>query len=252
MSTIAGPRFARVAAAIGDPTRALMLSRLLDGRYYTATDLAAHAGIAASTASQHLKLLVDERLARVRAQGRHRYFMLADANVAHALEALLRVADVRVADVRVADVRVADSSLPESTRWQAPAMRGLRHARSCYGHLAGQLGVGLCRSFIRRGWVSTTQQDGHDYPLTASGVAQLRQIGIAVDAGSDADGRRKPQLYGCVDWSERRDHFAGPVAVALLDTFIERGWVARCADSRELIVTAAGKTGAFASLVGDD
>lgn len=227
------PRFARVAAVIGDPTRALMLSRLLDGRYYTATDLAEHAGIAASTASQHLKLLVDERLARVRAQGRHRYFMLADANVAHALEALLRV---------------ADGALPETTRWQAPAMRGLRHARSCYGHLAGELGVGLCRAMLHRGWVCAAEGGGNDYPLTPFGIVALQQLGVPLK--DDANTPNKRLLYGCVDWSERRDHFAGPLAAAMLDTFIQKDWLRRCADSRALIVTSAGKTSLIAALIG--
>ena len=226
------PRFARVAAAIGDPTRALILSRLLDGRFHTAKELADHAGIAASTASQHLKLLVDERLARVRAQGRHRYFMLADGNVAHALEALLRV---------------ADGALPESTRWQAPAMRGLRHARSCYGHLAGELGVRLCQCFIQRGWVRTSEDDGHDYPLSPTGVAELKRLGIPLSTGAGLTGKR--MLYGCVDWSERRDHFAGPLAVTMLDAFIERGWLRRNADSRALIVTRIGKAGLVESLL---
>ena len=214
--TTAQPRFARIAAAIGDPTRALMLSRLLDGRFYTATELAQHAGVAAPTASQHLRLLVDEGLARVRAQGRHRYYMLADGNVAHALEALLRV---------------ADGALPESTRWKAPSMRGLRHARSCYGHLAGVLGVDLCKCFVHNGWVTG---DAHDYALTVNGAAQMRELGIVLQ-----DAPR--QLYGCVDWSERRDHFAGPLAVALLDNFIERGWLRRSDDSRALAVSASGE-----------
>ncbi|MYM90810.1 metalloregulator ArsR/SmtB family transcription factor [Rugamonas sp. FT82W] len=216
------PRFARVAAAIGDPTRALMLSRLLDGRFYTATDLAQHAGVSAPTASQHLKLLVDEGLARVRPQGRHRYYMLADGNVAHALEALLRV---------------ADGALPETTRWQAPAMRGLRHARSCYGHLAGVLGVDLCRCFVDNGWVKPGEGDGHEYPLTPAGEAQMRQLGVQLSEGAPA----QRQLYGCVDWSERRDHFAGPLAVALLDNFVERGWLRRRDDTRALEVLASGK-----------
>jgi len=214
--TLAQPRFARIAAAIGDPTRALMLSRLLDGRFYTATELAQHAGVAAPTASQHLRLLVDEGLARARAQGRHRYYMLADGNVAHALEALLRV---------------ADGALPESTRWKAPSMRGLRHARTCYGHLAGVLGVDLCQCFVHKGWVTG---DAHDYALTAEGAAQMRELGIVLQEAPR-------QLYGCVDWSERRDHFAGPLAVALLDNFIERGWLHRSDDSRALVVTASGK-----------
>lgn len=223
VSQAAQPRFARVAAAIGDPTRALMLSRLLDGRFYTATDLARHAGVAAPTASQHLKLLVDEGLATVRAQGRHRYYMLADGNVAHALEALLRV---------------ADGALPESTRWQAPTMRGLRHARNCYGHLAGVLGVELCRCFVEKGWVEAQGGDGHDYPLTVEGRERLRELGIVVP--QSAPGRL---LYGCVDWSERRDHFAGPLAVSLLDNFIERDWLRRGDASRALEVTASGKAG---------
>lgn len=214
--TVAQPRFARVAAAIGDPTRALMLSRLLDGRFYTATELAQHAGVAAPTASQHLKLLVDEGLARVRAQGRHRYYMLADGNVAHALEALLRV---------------ADGALPETTRWKAPAMRDLRHARSCYGHLAGVLGVDLCRCFVENGWV---EGDAQNYVLTTEGAARVRDLGIVLH-------QAPRQLYGCVDWSERRDHFAGPLAVALLDNFIERGWLRRSADSRALEVSASGR-----------
>nr|WP_315220272.1 winged helix-turn-helix domain-containing protein [uncultured Duganella sp.] len=215
------PRFARVAAAIGDPTRALMLSRLLDGRCYTATELAGHAGVAASTASQHLKLLVDEGLAQVRAQGRHRYFMLADADVAHALEALLRV---------------ADGALPETTRWREPAMRGLRHARSCYGHLAGELGVRLCEAMVARGWV--VEEGGREYALTAAGRDGLAQMGVPREALEARIGRR--QLYGCVDWSERRDHFAGPLAVAMLEAWIEQGWLRRERDSRELTVTAAG------------
>jgi DNA-binding transcriptional ArsR family regulator len=232
MNTVAQPRFARVAAAIGDPTRALMLSRLLDGRYYTATDLAKHAGVAASTASQHLKLLVDEGLVRLRAQGRHRYFMLADANVAHALEALLRV---------------ADGALPETTRWQAPAMRDLRHARSCYGHLAGELGVGLCRALLQRGWVCA-EPGGHDYRLTPAGFAGLQQLGVPLKEDAEDTGARR-LLYGCVDWSERQDHLAGPVAVALLATFIDKGWLRQRPDSRELEVTPTGQAKLVAALI---
>ncbi len=201
-----------------------MLARLLDGRHYTATELAVHAGVGSSTASEHLKLLVDERLVRVRAQGRHRYFTLADGNVAHALEALLRV---------------ADSQMPETTRWQAPAMQPLRHARSCYGHLAGELGVRLCACFIERGWVSATADANLEYRVTEVGAAQLSIFGVAETVARPQTQR---SLYGCVDWSERRDHFAGPVAVALLEQFITRGWLERETNSRVLQVTARGKT----------
>lgn len=234
MATAPQPRFARVAAAIGDPTRALMLTRLLDGCHHTAKELADHAGIAASTASGHLRLLLDERLVRARAQGRHRYFALADGNVAQALESLLRVAD--------------GAAAAPSRRWQAPAMQGLRAARSCYGHLAGALGVRLCRCFVARRWV-TASDDAADYPLTDAGAQALGATGLALEPRLLVPGRRV--LYGCLDWSERRDHFAGPLAVALLDAFVAQGWLRRRADSRALDLTPPGRRQLLEGLLGE-
>ena len=219
----AEPRLARIAAAIADPTRARVLARLLDGRLHTAGELATYAGVSAATMSAHLKLLVDEGLARVRPQGRHRYFGLADGDVAHALEALLRVADGRDAAEPAADLR----------RWQKPEMRGLRHARSCYGHLAGELGVRWREALLAKGWVKVAP-DGR-YELSEAGREAL--AGLIPD-GLASTGRL---LYDCVDWSERRDHFAGPLAVAWLDAMVARGWMERRADSRELRVTPVGQ-----------
>ena len=218
----AEPRLARIAAAIADPTRARTLARLLDGRLHTAGELAAHAGVGAATMSAHLKLLVEEGLARVRPQGRHRYFGLADGDVAHALEALLRVADGRDADP-AADLK----------RWQKPEMRGLRHARSCYGHLAGELGVQLHDMLRSRGWVERV--DGAER-LTDVACEALRAQGLALQA--PAAGRA---LYPCVDWSERREHFAGTQAVALLEALVARGWLRRREASRELVLTPTGQ-----------
>lgn len=218
----AEPRLARVAAAIADPTRARTLARLLDGRLHTAGELATHAGVGAATMSAHLKLLVDEGLARVRPQGRHRYFGLADGDVAHALEALLRVADGRDAGP-AADLK----------RWQQPEMRGLRHARSCYGHLAGELGVKWREALLAKGWVEAAP-DGR-YEVSDAGREALGEL---TPAGFASTGR---VLYDCVDWSERRDHFAGPLAVAWLEAMVGRGWLRRVEGSRELRLTPPGR-----------
>lgn len=217
------PRLARVAAAIADPTRARTLARLLDGRLHTAGELATHAGVGAATMSAHLKLLVDEGLARVRPQGRHRYFGLADGDVAHALEALLRVADGRDAVDPAADLK----------RWQKPEMRGLRHARSCYGHLAGELGVRWREALLDKGWVKASS-DGR-YELSEAGREALAEL---APEGFASSGR---MLYDCVDWSERRDHFAGPLAVAWLDCMVDKGWLRRVEQSRELRPTPLGR-----------
>ena len=173
--------------------------------------------------SAHLKLLVDEGLARVRPQGRHRYFGLADGDVAHALEALLRVADGRDAAGPAADLQ----------RWQRPAMRGLRHARSCYGHLAGELGVQWREALLAKGWVRAAP-DGR-YELSDTGREALVELAPQGEVGT---GRL---LYDCVDWSERRDHFAGPLAVAWLEAMVTLGWLRRVADTRELAVTPVGQ-----------
>jgi DNA-binding transcriptional ArsR family regulator len=229
----AEPRLARVAAAIADPTRARTLARLLDGRLHTAGELATHAGVGAATMSAHLKLLVDEGLARVRPQGRHRYFGLADGDVAHALEALLRLADRRDgADEPAADLR----------RWQKPEMRGLRHARSCYGHLAGELGVQWREALLAKGWVKATP-DGR-YEVSDAGREALAAL---LPEGFAATGR---VLYDCVDWSERRDHFAGPLAVMWLEAMVEKGWLKRVADTRELRLTPPGRPALVEGLMG--
>ncbi|MBV8033962.1 helix-turn-helix transcriptional regulator [Roseateles sp.] len=227
----AEPRLARVAAAMADPTRARVLVRLLDGRLHTAGELATHAGVGAATMSAHLKLLVEEGLARVRPQGRHRYFGLADGDVAHALEALLRLADGRDT-APAADLR----------RWQKPEMRGLRHARSCYGHLAGELGVLWREALLAKGWVRAAA-DGR-YELSAAGHEALAEL---MPAGFAATGR---MLYDCVDWSERRDHFAGPLAVAWLEAMLAQGWLRRVEQSRELRLTPPGRPALVERLMG--
>jgi DNA-binding transcriptional ArsR family regulator len=222
------PRFARVASTIGDPTRARMLSRLLDGRHYTAKELAEYAGVTAATASEHLRRLVDEQLAYSRSQGRHKYFSLADANVAHALEALMRV---------------ADGAMPETTRWQAPNMQALRHARSCYGHLAGELGVKFCSGLLDKRWARASGANGECYEITEEGSQELNKLGLPTSLFA---ARGKRQLYGCVDWSERRDHFAGPLAVNVLGQLLKNGWLTRNENSRALTLTPAGKGSALA------
>ncbi|MFT7776155.1 hypothetical protein [Roseateles sp.] len=121
-------------------------------------------------------------------------------------------------------------------------MRGLRHARTCYGHLAGQLGVQWREALLAKGWVAATQ-DGR-YELTVAGRAALAEL--APD-GLRPNGR---VLYDCVDWSERRDHFAGPLAVAWLDALLAKGWLQRVVGSRELRLTPTGRIGLLDGLLG--
>ncbi|HSN21904.1 MAG TPA: winged helix-turn-helix domain-containing protein, partial [Usitatibacter sp.] len=193
------PRFARVAASIGDPTRARMLAALLTGTHLPAGEIARAAGVGASTASEHLAKLVHEGLVTVEARGRHRYYRVADADVARALEALSLVAERGAA----------------GGKWLHEPYRSLKHARTCYRHLAGELGVRVLESLLGRKRLVAIERG---YALTPAGRSWLGEIGLNGAAAL----RGERYAYPCLDWSERRDHMAGRLATALLDHFMAR------------------------------
>lgn len=214
-----GPSIAEVAALIGDPARANMLSALMSGRALTAGELAHEAGITAQTASGHLAKLREAGLLLVAAQGRHRYFQLSGADVAQVLEGLMGIA------ARTGRLRTRTG----------PRDPGLRKARICYDHLAGEWGVRLMDGFLAGGRLR--QEDG-GLSLTAEGRARFVAEGIDIDR--IATGRR-PLCRACLDWSERRPHLGGALGKALLDTMLAKGWVRRAAASRLLEVTPPGQ-----------
>ena len=221
------PRLARVAALVADPSRARMLAFLLSGEYASAGELAKTASVTPATASAHLVKLVDAGLLACEPRGRHRYFRIADADVAHALEAL---------------AMVAERSSHDRT-WSAPARLRLREARCCYGHLAGRRGVALLEHLLAHGWL-VEAPDG--YALTDAGVVGLERLGF--DAAALRASASHRIAYPCLDWSERRDHLAGKLASGLLTHFIERGWLRRIGSERALELTPPGQQ-ALASLL---
>jgi DNA-binding transcriptional ArsR family regulator len=210
------PRFARIAAMIGDPTRARMLAALMGGQYLAAGELAAAAGVGAPAASTHIAKLLDSGLVTLRVQGRHRYLRLADADIAHALEALSLVAERGAA----------------SDKWEQGAYKPLKAARTCYSHLAGELGVALFEGLIARG--TLVAEEGR-FVLSEAGHDELTELGVALPSATS-----KRYAYPCVDWSERRDHLAGGLAVALLEHAVSSDWLRRTTGSRALTLTPPG------------
>jgi DNA-binding transcriptional ArsR family regulator len=209
-----------IAAAIGEPARARMLYRLSDGRARTSTELAVVADVSPSTASVHLQRLKSERLVRVIAQGKCRYYSLAGADVAAALEALSVLAGA-----------------PHEAFVPATPLR-LRAARTCYDHLAGTLGVQLHDRLIALGWIRAAGRRAADYDLTPAGAKGAAHLGLDVDA---LKLRRRRFAFDCLDWSERRPHLGGALGAALLEVALKRRWVEQDLDSRALHVTSAGR-----------
>ena len=219
------PRLARAAALLADPTRARMLCFLLSGEYASAGELARAGSVTAATASAHLARLLEAGWVAVEQRGRHRYFRLADGDVAQALEAL---------------ALVAERSSHERA-WASPARTRLRVARCCYGHLAGRLGVELLDRLLQRRWLIPA--DGR-FTLTSAGAHGLEPFGL--DGAADwlarmAAQQARPLAYPCLDWSERRDHLAGRLAQTLLEHWLARGWLRRHGGERALELTPGGQ-----------
>ncbi len=208
-----------IAGAIGEPARASMLCCLMDGRARTATELAAVAGVSASTASSHLGKLRKAHLVSVLVQGKHHYFSLKDPRVAEMLEGMMAL------------------SQTHSSRFVATAPPRLRMARSCYDHIAGTLGVAVHDKLLEEGWLARIK--GHDvYDVTGKGEAQLAKLGIDV---AETRRARRRLASPCLDWSERRPHLGGAVGAALLTSALSKGWLLRDLDSRSLRVSRAGQ-----------
>lgn len=212
---------AEVAALIGDVARANILSTLMDGRALTASELAWHAGVSASTTSGHLSKLLHAHLVAMERQGRHRYYRLASADIAHAVEALMTVAAMG----------------PKRHRPASPKDEALRAARTCYDHLAGRLGVAIADSLCRRGHVALRTEAGR---VTEAGQRFFADFGVNIDLTLRP---KRPVCRTCLDWSERRPHIAGQLGASLLHRTLDLGWVMRIDNSRALKITPAGRRG---------
>ena len=201
----AGPNIAAIAALVGDPARANMLTALMAGHALTATELAHEAGITLQTASWHLAKLHDGGLLALRSQGRHRYFSLADNDVAQVLEGLMGLA------ARTGHLRARPG----------PKEPALRNARVCYDHLAGDQGVRLYEALLSNKLLSV---QGETATLTSHGKTFVTDFGVNL---APLESARRPLCRLCLDWSERRMHLAGALGAAFLHRFYELKWAKR-------------------------
>ena len=222
-----GPVIASIAALLGDPARANMLTALMDGRALTVSELAEAAGVALPTASGHLAKLDAAGLLAAEKQGRHRYYRLSGHDVAEILEALMSLAQ------RTGAVRVRTG----------PRDAALREARVCYDHLAGSAGVAMLDALTSRDLI---RSEAGDLALTPAGESFVREFGIDLE---EIAGTRRPLCKACLDWSVRRSHLAGALGAALLRRFAELGWAKRVEGSRVIAFSPRGRK-AFAETFG--
>ncbi|SBT39918.1 ArsR/SmtB family transcription factor [Micromonospora auratinigra] len=226
MTTTDGRALAGLAALLADPTRASFCLALLDGRAWTAGELARRAGVAPSTASDHLTRLVRGGLLVQERQGRHRYVRLAGPAVAQLVEDLAGHAPT--------------PPVPPRTLRAASAGAALAYARTCYDHLAGRLGVLLHDALLDRGVLDRSG----GLALTPAGVTWLAGLGVPV---APLRAARRPLVRDCLDWTERRPHLAGALGAALCRRFADLGWTAS-GTGRAVRLTPAGRPALAAAL----
>jgi DNA-binding transcriptional ArsR family regulator len=210
---------AAAAALLAEPARTALVQALIEDGPLPASELAARAGIAPSTASQHLSRLVGAGFLATSKDGRHRYYRLGDPAVADAIEALAIVAP-----------QPEPRTLREATRGQL-----LREARTCYDHLAGRLGVAVAHALEASG-VVVRENGGY---AIGPRVSRLEPLGIELES---LEGQRRPLIRGCLDWSERELHVAGGLGAALATRLFELGWIERREANRSVAVTERGRT----------
>ena len=157
-------------------------------------------------------------------QGRRRYHRLAIPEIAQMIEGMMTVAATGDADRHPA-ARTSPKDL------------ALRHARTCYDHLAARVAVAIADRMVARGEVRFGVDGGE---LSALGARRLHSMGIDVAQAVGGRGRRA-FCRPCLDWSERRQHIAGAVGRALLDHAIDKVWLRTVAGSRAVIVAPLGR-----------
>jgi DNA-binding transcriptional ArsR family regulator len=212
-----------VAALMGDPARAAMLQLLMDGRAHTASELALTAGVTAQTASGHLSRMVEANLLAARAQGRNRFYRLASPDVAHAIESLMALAGQRAAPAS------------KTAAWRRDP--DLRFCRTCYDHLAGQVGIAVTDSLTQHGHLEP--KGPRDWKLTDTGELFCQRLGVDLAGARRASSRHFARQ--CLDWSERRPHISGALGSAIADVFFKRGWAERMRRGRTVRLTDSGR-----------
>lgn len=212
-------QFKQIAALIGDPTRAVIMWTLLDGKAFTATELAIIANTSPQNISMHLAKLVQSDLLCVEKQGRHKYYRFSTKEIAYAIEAMANL--------------IPHSTIPQKDI--AEKYSPIKHCRTCYDHLAGKIGVALTDSLLEQKIII---DNNNVFEISPKGEKWFSDFGINVE---EVKKQRRLFLKPCLDWSERKNHIAGSLATSIFDKMVSNDWLRKTSHSRAIIITGKGE-----------
>ena len=212
-------QFKKIAALIGDPTRATIMWTLIDNKAFTATELAIVADTSPQNISMHLTKLVQADLLSVESQGRHKYYKFSRKEIAYAIEAIATLVPLAAALKKTNTENTSE----------------IKYCRTCYDHLAGKVGVAITDSLLKQRIIIDKDKV---FELSKKGENWFADFGIDVTGLQE---QRRSFLRPCLDWSERRHHIAGSLAAALLDKMFLADWIRRTKNSRAIVITFKGQ-----------
>lgn len=215
----------KIASLIGDKGRSIMLWSLLDGRAYTATELAVFANISRQSVSNHLSKLIEANLVTAEKQGRYRYFRLANEQVAHVIESMASLIPKQKIEIK-----------------KSAEAQKLAFARTCYDHLAGKISIELVNSLLENKIIILS---GTAFEVTDLGKNWFDKLGIDIDALKN---KKRSFAHKCMDWTERKHHIAGALGAAILKNFLKNDWIRRKPNTREIVITTLGELRLFDEL----
>jgi DNA-binding transcriptional ArsR family regulator len=213
----ADPRIA-LLKELADPIRLRVIDRLTNAGPATVTRLAEELGVALPQLSNHLRRLRNAKLVVAERSGRQVVYELADPG----LELLPPLLDSITGRVHAGTVAVAPG-VP---------------SRTCYGHLGGEIGVGVYRSLLdRRALVAGPDGIVELGPRAAEDLAAL-----GVEVADIQPGRRR-FAFECLDATQRAPHLAGALGDAVAQALTARKWIERADEGRAYRLTTAGRRG---------
>ncbi|MFJ8218254.1 ArsR/SmtB family transcription factor [Bacillus cereus] len=212
------PNISYIAKLIAEPTRAIILDCLMNNQALPASELAYMAKVSHPTISSHLSKLVEGNLLTVEQHGRHRYYRLANQEVAEVLEKLGTIAP----------------TVPVRSLKQSDQLKQVRYARTCYDHLAGRLGVEITEKLLHKEFIILKEGE---YIVTEQGKQWFLNFGINIET---ANIKRRIFAKPCLDWSERRYHISGWLGSAIAKLFFEQEWITKTDKTRAVHLTKKG------------
>lgn len=207
-----------ISKLLSDRSRVEILTTLMGNKALTSGELAIIANVTPQTVSSHLAKLLNGGLVNCECIGKHKYYYLASDSVADLLETMLQFKPQLEIDI------------PSHSKIDPQ----LKFARTCYKHLAGNVGVTIATNLIKIGALSF---DGK-FNITHNGVDLFESLGIDIHS---ARLKNKILIKPCLDWTERKFHVGGQIGNELFALLIKNDWLRLGTLHRSVYLTELGK-----------